>query len=73
MVHKLHNGAVEMVAQDHPDNIDDCIRQVQVAYKTHIRETKVEEIQLNSQYEDFKITFNQVKKSPVWSKNSFAV
>jgi len=52
MVRNLPNGTVEMLTQGRPDDIDDCIRDIQASFAGYIRETKVEEIP-----NDFKITF----------------
>ena len=51
------DGTVEMLTQGSPDDIDNCIRDIRDSLAGYIRETKVEEIPLNPQYTDFKITF----------------
>ena len=56
-VRNLLNGTVEMVAQGASDDIDDCIRGIKETYQGAATETKIDEIPLNSQYTDFKITF----------------
>jgi len=50
-------GTVEMLAQGLSEDIDDCIREIKESFAGYIRETKIEEIPLDAQYEDFKITF----------------
>jgi acylphosphatase len=57
LVRNLPNGAVEMVAQGRPDDIADCIRDIEASFSSYIRETKIEEIPVNPRYKDFKITF----------------
>ena len=56
-VRNLLDGSVEMVAQGAPDDIDDCVRDLKETYQGSVKEAKIEEIPLNSQYSDFKITF----------------
>ena len=56
-VRNLLDGTVEMVVQGAPDDIDDCIRGIKETYQGAATETKIEEIPLNAQYTDFKITF----------------
>jgi len=53
----LLDGTVEMIAQAPSEDIDDCLRDIKEAFAGYIRETKIEEIPLNSLYTDFKITF----------------
>ena len=57
LVRNLHNGTVEMIVQGHPDDIADCIRDIQESFTGYLRETKIEEIPSDPQYKDFKITF----------------
>lgn len=57
LVRNLMNGSVEMLAQGDSDDIDDCLRDIKEALAGYIRETKIEEIPLDSRYKDFKITF----------------
>ena len=57
MVRNLPNGTVEMLTQGRPDDIDDCIRDIKESFASYIRETKIEEIPINPEYKDFKITF----------------
>jgi len=57
MVRNLPNGTVEMLTQGRPDDIDDCIRDIQESFASYITETKIEEIPINPEYKDFKITF----------------
>ena len=57
LVRNLLDGTVEMIAQGPAANIDDCIREIKESFPGYLRETKVEEIPLDAQYKDFKITF----------------
>ena len=57
LVRNLMNGSVEMLAQGASDDIDDCLRDIKETLAGYIRETKIEEIPLDSRYKDFKITF----------------
>jgi len=56
-VRNAPDGNVEMLTQGSPDDIDNCIRDIQDSFAGYIRETKIEEVTLNPQYTDFKITF----------------
>jgi len=56
-VRNLPDGTVEMIAQGPEDDISDCLQGIKEAFGGYIRETKIEEIPLISQYKDFKITF----------------
>lgn len=51
------DGTVEMLAQGLSTDIDDCIREIKGSFAGYTRETKIEEVTLNPQYRDFKITF----------------
>ena len=57
LVRNLPDGSVEMIAQGPPKDITDCIRDIKKSFSGYIRETEIEEIPLNPQYKDFKITF----------------
>jgi len=56
-VRNAPDGNVEMLAQGRSEDIDNCIRDIQDSFAGYIRETKIEEVTLNPQYKDFKITF----------------
>lgn len=56
-VRNLPDGAVEMLAQGDPQDIDNCIEDIQDAFTGHIRDTQVEPIPHNPRYSDFEITF----------------
>ena len=57
LVRNMPDGSVEMLAQGHPDDIANCIRDIKESFAGYIRDTKIEEIPTNHQYTDFKITF----------------
>jgi len=57
LVRNLPDGTVEMIAQGHPDDIANSIRDVERTYGANIKETRIEEIPFNTQYKDFKIAF----------------
>ncbi|MHC4499628.1 MAG: acylphosphatase [Planctomycetota bacterium] len=56
-VRNLLDGTVEMLAQGTSDDIDYFLRDIRDAFGGYIRETKIEQIPLDTQYKDFKITF----------------
>ena len=56
-VRNCPDGTVEMLAQGPAADIDNCIREIKKSFSGYIRETKIEEIPLDPQYMDFKITF----------------
>ena len=56
-VRNLPDGTVEMLAQGSANDINDCIQRIKEAFAGYIREVKIEEIPVNPQYKDFKITF----------------
>jgi len=56
-VRNCPDGTVEMLAQGPAADIDDCIREIKGSFSGYIRETKIEEIPLESQYREFRITF----------------
>lgn len=56
-VRNCTDGNVEMITQGQADGISDCIRDIQESFAGYIRETKIEEVQPDPKYKDFKITF----------------
>jgi len=46
-----------MLAQGRPDDVDDCIRDIEEYFAGYIRETKIEEVPLDPKYSGFQITF----------------
>ena len=57
LVRNLMDGTVEVIAQGPADDVADCIRDIKSSFQGYIRETKVEEIPFNPQYDDFHIAF----------------
>ncbi len=56
-VRNMPDGTVEMVAQGHPDDINDCIRDIQESFAGHLRDTDISDIAVNPELSEFKITF----------------
>jgi acylphosphatase len=56
-VRNLPDETVEMLAQGNPDDITNCIRDIQESFAGYITETTIEEATPNPQYKTFKITF----------------
>jgi len=56
-VRNLFDGTVEMVAQGKPQDVSDCIRDINESFSGYIRDTGIEEIPTDLRYKDFKITF----------------
>jgi len=56
-VRNLMDGTVEMVAQGDPEDVDDCIRDIEDYYRGSLREAKTEEIPYDPTCKDFRITF----------------
>jgi len=56
-VRNLPDGAVEMLAQGHTEDIDDCISDIKESFSGCIKETKIDEIPPDPGRTNFKITF----------------
>ncbi|MHC4477548.1 MAG: acylphosphatase [Planctomycetota bacterium] len=56
-VRNLHDGTVEMLAQGADQDIAECIGDIQESFAGYIRETKIEQIPLDPQHKEFRITF----------------
>lgn len=56
-VRNLRDGTVEMLAQGPADDIDNCIKDIEESFGGYVRETRIEGIPLDPEYQDFKITF----------------
>ena len=56
-VRNLPSGTVEMFAQGNPDNIDDCIRDIQESFAGCVTDTKIEDASFDPAHTTFKITF----------------
>ncbi len=57
LVRNLPDGTVEMIVQGNAKDIDDCIEDIKQSFEDYISETKTEQIPINPQYKEFKITF----------------
>ena len=55
IVKNLPNGSVEMIAQGHPEDISDCIRDLHETFV--VRDAKINEIPCDPAYTDFRIVF----------------
>ena len=56
-VRNAADGSVEMIVQGCEDDIEKCLVDVRKTYDVDILETRIEEVPINPQYEEFKITF----------------
>jgi acylphosphatase len=56
-VRNLADGTVEMIAQGDADDVSDCIRDIGEFFSGYVNDAKVEEIPIDSQHTNFKITF----------------
>jgi len=56
-VRNMHDGTVEMFAQGQPEDIADCITEINQAFGGYITQTKTTDLPPNPQHKDFKITF----------------
>ena len=56
-VRNLPDGGVEMLAQGPDDDVSAGVRDIKESFSSYVTETKIEEIPVERQYEEFKITF----------------
>lgn len=56
-VRNAPDGTVEMLVQGQPEQINDCIKDLQDSFAGFLRETQIEEIPPNPRYTTFNITF----------------
>ena len=56
-VKNLPTGQVEMVAQGHPDDVNDCLRDISETFGGGISDTACSSISVNKQYTGFGISF----------------
>ena len=56
-VKNLPTGQVEMVAQGHPDDVKDCLRDISETFGRGISDTECLDIAVNGRYTDFEISF----------------
>ncbi len=55
-VRNLPGGSVEMLAQGHPEDVSNCLRDIGESFPG-IRDTRIENIEINPRYRNFQITF----------------
>lgn len=55
MVRNMPDGSVEMIAQGHPDDISDCVGDLQHTFA--VKDTAVTDIPFNPRYTDFRISY----------------
>jgi acylphosphatase len=56
-VRNLADGTVEMIAQGDADDVSDCIRDISEFFSGYVNDAKVDEIPVDPQHTNFKITF----------------
>lgn len=56
-VRNLSDGTVEMVIQGNADDVSDCIRDISEFFSGYVTDSKIEEIPIDPQCTNFKITF----------------
>ena len=56
-VRNLPDGTVEVLAQGKPEDIENCLQQINDDFRGYITDAQIEEVTPNSQYSDFRITF----------------
>jgi len=54
-VRNTSEGRVEMLVQGRAEDIDDCIEDLQQTFA--VRNTQIEQVEFDSSYDDFRITF----------------
>lgn len=56
-VKNLPHGSVEMLAQGEPQDVDNCISDIQDSFRGYIRETQINDLPPNPRYTNFRITY----------------
>jgi acylphosphatase len=56
-VRNLPDGNVEMLAQGRAEDIEGCLSDIGETFAGDISRTQIEDVELDSRYNDFKITF----------------
>ena len=56
-VRNMPDGSVEMLAQGRPEDIDNCIDEINVVFRSSVTDISVQEVPLNKNLEGFRITF----------------
>jgi len=54
-VRNVPDGTVEMFIQGEPDEIDNCIGEIQSEFAGHVRSTQIEPAAFSPRYTDFRI------------------
>jgi acylphosphatase len=55
IVRNLPDGSVEMIVQGHPEDINDCIRDLQETFG--VADTKLTDLQYDPRHTEFRITY----------------
>ena len=56
-VRNLPDGSVEMFAQGHPDDVNDCLQNIAETFGSYIRDTRIQNTPPNPNYHSFEIAF----------------
>jgi acylphosphatase len=56
-VRNLPDGAVEMLVQGAPGDVNGCIEDIKADFAGYVRQTIIVEMPLDPRYKDFRITF----------------
>ena len=56
-VRNLPDGTVEMIVQGSSDNIGSCIREIEDYFSGYIRDTRIQDVPIDSRYTEFNIAF----------------
>ena len=56
-VKNLPDGTVEMLAQGQPEDVEDCINDIQNSFGNYIRQTQINEVPPDPRYTSFNIAF----------------
>jgi acylphosphatase len=56
-VRNLPDGTVEMLAQGTPDDVNECMRDIEESFIGYIKQVEASDVPADSQYINFKITF----------------
>jgi acylphosphatase len=56
-VRNLTDGTVEMLAQGQSDDIDSCVKDIKDSFAGYLRETRIEDVPVDTRYRNFRITF----------------
>jgi acylphosphatase len=56
-VRNLPDGTVEMLAQGTPDDVNECVRDIEDSFAGYIRQIDTNDVPVDPQHIEFKITF----------------